>query len=81
MQQLPNSVTNRKVICPVCEKKGMKSRVRPSGGWKTDMYPNTYWDEDGNLHVHDLNIITEEFVCEHGHRWRIECAAPGASYL
>ena len=45
------------MICPICKFKKIKSIVKPHGGSSTAMYCSPYYDENGNYHNHDLNII------------------------
>jgi len=56
-----------KIICPVCEKQGKKSKVFSNGCSSTLMAFGNYHDKDGNYHYHDFNITTEYYECEFGH--------------
>jgi hypothetical protein len=59
-----------KVICEECLKAGLKSRVYVLGCMKTAMYCRPYYDEEGNFHHHDSNVVTEMFKCSNGHEWQ-----------
>lgn len=61
------SQKNNKIICPICEKQGTKSKVYSKGAMTTLMGYPSYYDEDGNYHHHNRNLITEQFNCEFGH--------------
>ena len=55
--------------CPECEKQGLKSNVFHGSGSTTDMYCPEFYDEEGKLHHHDMNTITQSFNCSNGHSW------------
>jgi hypothetical protein len=56
--------------CPVCAKKGLKSRVYPRGSESTCMGYFPYYDEEGVHHCHDGNSVTSYYSCSEGHEWR-----------
>ncbi|MCK4446980.1 MAG: hypothetical protein KAW56_07855 [Candidatus Marinimicrobia bacterium] len=56
-------------FCPVCQKKGLKSRVYYKYSTRTLMGWETYWDEEGNYHNEDPNYTTSYFRCSLGHEW------------
>jgi hypothetical protein len=58
-----------KKFCPVCKKKGLKSKVYGGTGSVTLMYCAPFYDEDGNYHSHDGNTSTSEWKCSQGHAW------------
>jgi len=55
--------------CPVCIEKGLKSTVSIGISMSTCMGFSQYYDEEGNLHVHDPNRMTTSYNCSKGHRW------------
>jgi len=55
--------------CPECVKLGAKSLVYPGICSSTLMYCPPYYDEEGNLHIHDGNITTCQYSCSNGHKW------------
>lgn len=57
------------MICPVCEKLGLKSKTHANGGRKTMMYCKPYYDENGKYHHHDANRISTTYTCTNGHAW------------
>lgn len=58
-----------KYFCPVCQKKGLKSKVYYKYSTRTLMGWETYWDEEGNYHNEDPNYTTHYFRCSLGHEW------------
>ncbi|KKN03026.1 hypothetical protein LCGC14_1111770 [marine sediment metagenome] len=56
-------------FCPRCQLKGNKSKIHPEGGQRTQMAPTVFWDEEGELHVHDRNVLTSKYHCSRDHRW------------
>lgn len=56
--------------CPECVAEGERSRVGMEGTTRTLMPTQTFWDEDGVLHMHDPNVATTTYSCSRGHRWR-----------
>ena len=55
------------MTCPECEANGLKSRVYSNGGSRTLMGFRTYYDEDGEYHIHDPNHFGESYDCSEGH--------------
>ena len=64
------------MICPICKFKKIKSIVKPHGGSSTAMYCSPYYDENGNYHNHDLNIISESYSCSNSHHWVLKFHNP-----
>jgi hypothetical protein len=62
-------MTKKKVICPVCEEKGLRSCVYPGEIICSKMHPLEYYDPDGIFHSHDRNITGTEYRCSNGHKW------------
>ena len=60
-----------KVLCPVCQEKGLTSNVYPGYGVSTAMYCQPYYDENGNYHNHDLNTHSFSYRCSLGHSWKV----------
>lgn len=56
--------------CPECVKENKKSEVYPSVGSTTSIYCQPFYDEEGNYHDHDSNIITTEYRCSNDHTWQ-----------
>lgn len=57
------------VFCPECRKEDRKSYVCPGLATETAMWCPAFYDEEGRLHHHDLNITTQAFTCSNGHSW------------
>lgn len=55
--------------CLQCVKEGKKSKVYIGGSSTTLLGVSRYYDEDGNYHVYDPNIITTNYLCSNGHFW------------
>lgn len=55
--------------CPDCVKEGLKSNVYPGHSYTTAMFCRPYYDEDGKLHVHDMNTTTTSYYCSNNHTW------------
>lgn len=71
--------------CPECQKDGEKSKVYvPTCGMRTLMGWQSFWDEDGNYHSHDLNTTTTIYSCSRGHEWTVKskdpCQVPGCEW-
>lgn len=59
-------------ICERCARENMRSRVYPgAGSFITIMSVQTYYDEDGVLHIHNPNKSTALWFCSSGHKWVI----------
>lgn len=58
--------------CPHCVRDNLKStltvkKAEPIAGEVT-----RFWDEEGNLHVHDETNYRDVFSCSNGHNWMTE---------
>lgn len=58
------------LVCPECQKKGLKSSAVPGECFRTLMWCPPFYDEDGRLHNHDINTYTQDYSCSNGHSWR-----------
>jgi hypothetical protein len=73
------------MICYFCEKEGKKSKL-DSHGCSTTLIggARSYYDEQDNLHRHDLNHITSAYSCSNGHRFAIKkpkaCPNPDCTF-
>lgn len=57
------------MICPQCEKAGVRSQVFLHNAVRTmNDYP-TFFDENGRLHHHDANTTTAVYRCSRSHRF------------
>jgi hypothetical protein len=63
------------VTCDHCAGSGLKSQVRFTR--QASMVAiDTFYDEEGHLHVHNPNTFTTRFLCANGHHWEeVERAA------
>ena len=58
------------MICEECKKEGKTSRINaPSGGLRTCMGTQQYYDEKGRYHSHDPNRTCMVYRCSNGHEW------------
>lgn len=57
------------MICPECEKQGLRSRINIGSGSTTAMWCPPFYDEDGRFHNHDSNTTTTNYWCSRGHHW------------
>lgn len=57
------------MICPECQKQGLRSRVTPGPIVTTLMYCPPFYDEDGKYHSHDANSSSTSYSCSNGHCW------------
>ena len=57
------------MICPECQKQGLKSKAYIGTSATTLMYCQSFYDEEGRLHHHDLNTTTTVYSCSNGHKW------------
>jgi hypothetical protein len=57
------------MICKLCADGGKTSKVFPIGSMTTLMSCMPYYDENGEIHHHDRNIITTSYRCSNGHMW------------
>ena len=62
---------DERVFCPVCQEKGLKSRVYVGLTLGTLMYCQPYYDEEGNYHHEDPNTYTTSYSCSKGHEWSV----------
>ncbi len=56
-------------FCPRCQNKRIKSRIYLQGTVRTALAPAIWWDEDGELHAHDPNVLSSKYMCGRGHQW------------
>ena len=57
------------MLCPECQKQGLKSKVYPGVGSRTLQWCPPFYDEEGNYHNHDSNTTSTEYSCSRGHAW------------
>ena len=57
------------MICPECQKLGLKSKAYPGWTTCTAMYCQPFYDEEGELHHHDMNTTSTQYSCSNGHNW------------
>lgn len=58
------------MICQQCKDGGWSSRVHYTGSSTTLIGgAETYWDERGDVHIHDPNTVTKKYHCSLGHTW------------
>ena len=60
---------DNKVLCPVCQEKGLKSIVYEGSSQSTLLYNPTWYDEEGNRHYQNTNTTTTYYSCSQGHEW------------
>lgn len=59
------------MICTKCRDVGQRSRVDVLGSITGTMTKKeVFFDEDGDMHVHDPNIVTTAYRCSNGHRFQ-----------
>jgi len=57
------------VKCPLCVKDGLTSTIRvPGRGVSTDSCVKCFYDETGEFHRHDPNLLTQPLLCSRGHQ-------------
>lgn len=56
------------MICEMCREAGETSIVRVLGTKETLIPKDHYWDEEGQEHLHNPNIVTTKFRCSNGHQ-------------
>lgn len=66
------------VICPLCRKAELKSRVYALPRTSFCMAWEPYYDEEGRFHMHDPNISVEPYRCSLGHRFNVRCQGCGS---
>jgi hypothetical protein len=57
------------MICTVCKREGIKSKVYPGAAMKQLAAYFPYYDEEGQQHAHDGNNTRTEYVCSTGHKF------------
>lgn len=57
--------------CPICVKKGLKSKVYAGPTFVTAMAGIAYYDEEGNYVYEDPNTRTTGFSCSNEHRFKV----------
>lgn len=57
------------MICRICRSEGRKSSIRFTTEIITSEFTDNFYDEDGNLHIHDPNITETTYTCSNGHVW------------
>lgn len=55
------------LLCPECVESGDRSRVASLGGARNLMGYTPFYDEDGQYHQHDPNVLTSGYKCSNGH--------------
>lgn len=59
------------MICPHCEKAGVRSQTFLQNAVETVAYCPIFWDEDGKLHHHNSNVTTAVYRCSRMHRFEV----------
>jgi hypothetical protein len=57
------------VKCPWCVARGERSTLTPTMCFVTAMMGRSFYDEEGEWHVHDPNGDGRAFVCSNGHEF------------
>lgn len=57
--------------CPKCEAEGEKSKLFVGAGYTTLAAVQTFYDEDGTYHSHDLNTCRTAYECSRGHSFTL----------
>ena len=57
------------MICPVCKRQGLKSKVYSNGCASPLMGSKPFWDEDGEYHYNEPLAKIYSFKCSNGHWW------------
>ena len=60
---------DNKILCPVCQEKGLKSIVYEGSSQSTLVFNPTWYDEEGNKHYQNTNTSTTYYSCSQGHEW------------
>jgi hypothetical protein len=60
------------MICKRCEQNGKKSKIMVITDKITSPTAVTYYDENGQFHIHDSNIFDGTYRCSNGHEWTSE---------
>ena len=74
------------MICPECKEQGLKSKVFQDQSRTTLICAETFWDEEGEYHIHDPNVTTTEYHCSNEHHRELEsvtklCPACGEDWM
>jgi hypothetical protein len=71
-------------ICPTCKVEGLKSVIRTKGADGVRLPCDSFYDENGYYHQHDLKGADQAFSCSNGHEGIIRtfwlCMAPGCQF-
>jgi hypothetical protein len=57
------------MICPTCASTNERSTVRVIRTTPGALPKDHFWDEDGNEHSHNPNVIVTEYQCSNSHRF------------
>jgi hypothetical protein len=59
------------MLCPQCQASGQRSIVRVERTGTPDQKQQTdvFWDEAGDHHSHNPNIVVTEYKCSNGHHF------------
>lgn len=60
------------MVCPVCKKAGLKSKVFEGDMGTTLLAGSSFYDEEGNHHRHNPNTYTTCYSCSNGHNWTVK---------
>lgn len=58
-----------RILCPKCQREGLRSIVYPQGSSATCLGFTTYYDEEGNCVNNDPNKYSTEYICSNNHNW------------
>ncbi len=67
------------MICTKCRDSGQRSIIHILGTKQTQVPRDVFFDEDGEEHNHNPNIVTTQYRCSNGHRfeerssWQCHC--------
>lgn len=64
--EVEKKIIETNIICPECNVKGAES-----GFTTTCMAVDSFTDQDGHYHVHNLNHCDGLMTCPQGHRWSV----------
>ena len=64
-----NMATKDKVICPVCQREGKRSKVilNPGQTLPEMKFTKGYWDENGDFVMPDVDFEPPWYICSNGH--------------
>lgn len=57
------------MICQACSNSAQRSTVRILGTKQSKIPTDVYFDEDGQQHSHNPNVVTTHYRCSNGHRF------------